>query len=261
MADFLSTAFHYPAVAAWYISNAEYDPNFCLALVLVAQATSMASSLSLLCLNVDKFLYVTYSIKYELYVSQQRALLATASVWAVSIGWALVFVTNFINGVGHGCSYSGIETTSYIVFSVCFFILPTILSLIISIHIAVIVSRYTCASKLELTAIKQQNQLNAGNCKRHSINQRCRWKPLKRITFIFTTTVWTVITCLPYRLLFMLRLSESPNGFYLLRYILYGVMSANAAGNPIITLFTLKLYRTCTVKMFKKCVMTQDVRL
>lgn len=253
-ADLISTSFHSPSLVAWYLFEVQFSAQLCKAIVAIAHLASTASSLSLLCLNVDKFLYMTFSLKYELYVTKNRAIAANFIAWSLSFGWALMFVQYFIHDVKDGCSYGEVDTVSYTVFSVAFFILPTLLSLFISIHIALVVSRYIGTPKRSDVMLHQQgSNSNSRNRTPFVKKSRSKCRPLKRVAFIFTTTAWTAITCLPYKCAFMLRHVLFTDDLSPLRYVFYGLMSANAAGNPIITLFTLRLYRSCTVRLFKKC--------
>src|SRR5262249_40530387 len=68
---------------------------------------------------------------------------------------------------------------------------------------------------------------------------------VRRISFVFATTIWSAATVLPYRFAYIINnlpgYQATTLGVYI-SFCFYALMALNAAGNPFITMMTHKQY-------------------
>ena len=77
----------------------------------------------------------------------------------------------------------------------------------------------------------------------------------QRLFFVFSSTIWTCITCLPYRLLYLVYLLTAPDPPELLIVwipFFFPVVVVGIVINPWITVLTQRMYRECLLLYVRK---------
>lgn len=242
LADFTFTVIHSPMMFAHYSLNVKLHPAACLTLYITTYATTTVSSLSLLLLNVDKFIYLHKPLHYFIILTKPRILSAIILAWITAFVWALVFLLGPFTVYTKPCDFRPAVLNMYIFFAVFFFTLPIILSLVISIYIAMLVVR----TKKEKQIREIRHSFGRPNYIQNKQDNSGAMNQLKTITFVFTTTIWSCISCLPYRIAYAAYLSPGfrvTEGKIHLFYFFYALLAANAAGNPMVTICTQRQYK------------------
>lgn len=259
-ADLIFSMFHAPLGFVYFYMGAKLSAWPCFFFYTTTHISTIASSLSLLWLNVNKFLQLHRPLHYFLYMTKSRAVAFIAAGWTISIGWGLFFVFGPFMKYDE-CNVSLRYPELYIFFATEFFVLPTVVSLFVSVDIAAVVlneNRRRFRELLLRPVIPRNSRTLEGqypepppshhqplvNDRRRSKNSRDTGN-IRRITFVFGTTVWSAITVLPYRLAYIAHLlpgnQSTPTGVAI-TFCLFAMMALNAAGNPFITLLTHQQY-------------------
>lgn len=149
----------------------------------------IASIMFLLFLNVDKFISLSFPLRYNALVTERRVVSQVLICWLIisvyACGSAFEPLLIFAKPECSGCHMS-INPNNYAFMIFICYLCPTVISLVISIYIFVLAQHKTRwvpdfpDSKVE--------------------RRRERRRLFKRIFFVFSSTIWTAVTSLPYRL-------------------------------------------------------------
>uniref|UniRef100_A0A0K0E5D3 G_PROTEIN_RECEP_F1_2 domain-containing protein n=1 Tax=Strongyloides stercoralis TaxID=6248 RepID=A0A0K0E5D3_STRER len=205
--------------------------NMCYPYYVLIFVSQFCSCLNLLWLNVDKFIYIKHPLNYYLIVTRKRVLIVCWLTWiGLSFLGALTYSTMKIV---HPCNAVKISDFIYL-YIVIMYVVIISGSFIIS---AIIYFIATNSRRMEPSA---RSQL------------------FKRLFFVFSSTFWTFITCIPYRLLYLtyfllndfLSQDFSPFFYQLTDFFLYFIV-VGILMNPLITILTQRLYREKLFYYFK----------
>lgn len=232
---------------------------FCRIYYVFTWASQLLSVTSLLLLNVDKFISLHYPLKYQQIVTKELVITLTCITWCLSISYpSIVFLgpmTNFssifikpvINDTVRTVTtcHVGVNPTYYLIMLTGFYVFPTLLSLAISVYI------FWIAQHIANPAIS-----GVSGSRNRRAGKNVQQKMVKRILFVFSSTTWTALTYLPYRIVFcaaqFCSLSCStmqckqrchPSAVLTLGYVFWFLLPLGCVGNPIITVVTQRIYR------------------
>uniref|UniRef100_A0A8R1DQF4 G_PROTEIN_RECEP_F1_2 domain-containing protein n=1 Tax=Caenorhabditis japonica TaxID=281687 RepID=A0A8R1DQF4_CAEJA len=197
-----------------------FNPTLCHPYYLIIWTCQMCSCLNLVWLNVDKLIYIQFPLHYWQIVNRVRLLWISAATWGVLIVLN-IFLVSFLDFKGN-CLMIDFNPYVYI-FNPIFYVVMIITSFSLSALI------YCIAHNLTHMEERQKSKL------------------FRRLFFLFSSTLWTFFTCLPYRLLYLFR---NFCGYYcyndaysfattlFFRILIIGIMI-----NPLITIWTQRVYR------------------
>lgn len=235
VADLLFTLIHSPMMFAQYSLKLNFNSSACLTMYIATYACTTASSLSMLLLNIDKFIYLHKPLHYFMIVTKPKVTGATAIIWVMAFVWAMFFLLGPFSVYEPPCDFRPAQLHFYVFFAIFFFTLPIILSLITSIYIAMIVVRAQKERRLRQERHFRSRTESTKSDVFAAVDQ------LKTISFVFTTTIWSTISCLPYRIGYILNqtkyLPEGNEKIYVF-YFLFALMATNAVGNPFVTIIS-----------------------
>ncbi|CAA86863.3 G-protein coupled receptor aex-2 [Caenorhabditis elegans] len=189
----------------------------------------MCSCLNLVWLNVDKLIYIQFPLHYYQIVNRKRLLWITAATWGGLYAMNIALVT-FLKITRGSCL--GVSLNPYVyLLSPIFYVVMILTSFSLSALIYCIAHNLT------------------------HMEERQRSKLFRRLFFLFSSTLWTFFTCLPYRLLYLFSIfcgeTCQINNYYktatnlFFRLLIVGIMI-----NPVITIWTQRIYRLRLMRMF-----------
>ncbi|CAJ0923102.1 unnamed protein product, partial [Mesorhabditis belari] len=194
----------------------------------------MCSCVYLLWLNVDKLLYIQFPLHYYSMVSRKKFLLLTIATWICLVGYAAIM--NLTYSIGNSCVE--VMFSDYkMYFVMCFFYLVVIVA---SFAISVVI--YCIAQ----TTTRMEH--------------RARTKLFQRLFFLFSSTMWTFITSVPFRALYLVNMFVGGYSNVTLRTltdISFKLLVGGSVLNPVITIATQRIYRVRLIKylgLFKEVV-------
>lgn len=243
-------------VSPWFFLDFAFKIHlpkfFCLSIYCINYCSTVASSLSLLALNFDKFLAIYFPLRHVSILNGRKVFLIILSSWIVSILWGLCFVLSPITV----CSERGLKVESlvyYLAFAIIFFLIPTVTAAVLSFLIAIVLLRQwdQFFVRLPSDSLERLSQTSRRNrSPSNALEGNRRYSRAKAITFVFTTTIWSTLTCLPYRTFYLiieytkLETNPSPSPLLWLSTLFFlGGFVANPVGNAFITIITQKRYR------------------
>uniref|UniRef100_A0A1I7XMW4 G_PROTEIN_RECEP_F1_2 domain-containing protein n=1 Tax=Heterorhabditis bacteriophora TaxID=37862 RepID=A0A1I7XMW4_HETBA len=206
-----------------------YFPIFsCHPYYVTIWTVQLVSCLNLVWLNVDKLIFIQFPLHYYSIVNRKKMLIVAAVTWLL-LGYLAVMLDSFLT-VSVGCGTS--ELSPYIYLPMCILYLVMILtSFIIS---AVIYFIAHTSTRMEA---------------------RQRTKLFHRLFFLFSSTLWTFFTCLPYRALYLMhKLRKNSDSEFLdeVTNIFFRILVVGTVINPLITIWTQRIYRMRLLKAFNK---------
>lgn len=163
--------------------NLDVPEYFCRPWYILVWTCSMASVMFLFLLNVHKLVVLFFPIHSFMYMSQKRVLFQVAFCWSGVLLCSILFSLEPIwtlNKVECRTCVPRINPKFYSIMLTCFYVVPLVASLVISFCIFGF-------------AQKRSNKRTPG-----ARNDRKRM--FRRIFFVFTATIWTALTFLPYRI-------------------------------------------------------------
>ncbi|CAJ0563683.1 unnamed protein product, partial [Mesorhabditis spiculigera] len=91
------------------------------------------------------------------------------------------------------------------------------------------------------------------------MEHRARTKLFQRLFFLFSSTLWTFITCVPFRVLFLVNMMFGVRSEWqrLLTDVSFKLLVSGSIVNPVITIATQRIYRDRLIKylgLFKEVV-------
>lgn len=279
VADLAFVSIYACVMSIQYFSlNISLNVYECGFVYFICHASTVCSSLSLLCLNIDKFIAVIRPLHHNSIVTKSRVLILISICWLISIIWALFFVFTMISTSPGNCGMVLASFETYCIFTVTFFILPTLLSVILSIIVGIVA--YTQSSlkfespvrnsKFEFPArkngsvsgvkfvwdtktgseyrkISKRSSSSIGSMRDEKLSRyRSVINRFRTLIFVFATTMWSFLTCLPYRIMYLFYISASEEQrirHLTLAYVMFAMMASNPLGNPIVTFLTQRRYR------------------
>lgn len=219
-ADLLVTTVYSGLFAVRQLLRLPFSSHLCAVMLLSVQIPSVASSLSLLLLNVDKLVCLQSPLRHAVAANRPIWLTALTVVWLISFIWSANFVLPHLADVNSTCQYKP-PPVLLAAGLVAFFLLPILLSSAFSCRVVGIVF----------------------SARRH--RARSSGRPTGRpILFVFATTLWAAVTTVPYRLFYLLIATGQidPNAARRPTWFLYALLAVHPALNPIITIVTQRRY-------------------
>ncbi|KAL3070609.1 hypothetical protein niasHT_032399 [Heterodera trifolii] len=182
----------------------------CICVYLLGWSGIAVSALSLVLLNGDKLLFFNFPIYYRVIKSVRRALRMCAVIWTVSLGVPTYF---WLFGIVRIRDPDKCEMTVnfefapgmeyfYTIFITLFCICPIFSSAVVSCYLL----RLMRTKRQFLN--KMRKNFNNSTAAAAGGGELCQQAPafsnkLRSLVFIFTTTVWTALSLLPFRLLML----------------------------------------------------------
>lgn len=156
------------------------------------------SVVSLLFLNIDKFISLYYPLHYHQIVTEKFVALQLLISWTGTVMYTVFSYTgpfvDFIETNETECLLS-VDPEYYLVMIIAGYIFPLLISLAISIYIFIIAQRMTAGSR----AIGRGSINLGGNQTSRRDRKTMKNRLIRRIMFVFSSTLWTSVTSLPYR--------------------------------------------------------------
>lgn len=167
----------------------DYIPYWlCRPYYVMSWLCQIASNMFLLFLNVDKFISLTFPLHYHAIVTERKVMIQVIVCWLAitiyAIGSAFEPFLYFVPACSE-CAMS-INPHYYVFMIFMCYICPTVISVIISIYIFVLAQHKTRWAPADFPDSKVEHR-------------REKRRLYKRIFFVFSSTVWTAFTSLPYR--------------------------------------------------------------
>lgn len=168
-----------------FMTTAKYSMNlpwwYCRPFYVLLWTSSIGSVMFLLLLNVHKLVTLFFPFYSMIFMSKKRVLIQIGICWAailiVTTVYSIEPLLEVRSDAGVSCA-----VVSHPIFYACkvmvMYVLPLVMSLMISTAIFVLVQK------------KARKTTNV---------EKERRKLWKRILFVFTSTFWTGVTCVPYR--------------------------------------------------------------
>lgn len=136
-----------------------------------------------------------------------------------------------------------LEFLQYLSMFCLFYVSPITISFVISVYVWLVVAkakRDDRQRKLNLTVSKTSSLSDTGGSARRC-SSSARRKRIRSILFVFSTTIWSALTLLPYRLCYIL-ITLDLVGMNEAAYAVLLMLLLNSVGNPFITMFTQRQY-------------------
>lgn len=281
VADFLFTSVHCPLMFLNYSLLIDLCPHSCKFLYFITHLATVASSLSLMCLNIDKFVSLRYPLRYHALITRKRIKLMISSLWFLSSAWATFFVFGPLTAFNEKCEVYTVVPHAYAMFATVFFVLPVLFSLAISsytLRVATVARRSEPRRPSRGSVSENRLMENDPHADCHSAchhmntsfhedvpstedpsatvhpatHRRRLVSTLKTVTFVFCTTIWTSLTFIPYRAAYLIYHFLDGDVLTKVCFALFALMVSNASGNPLITLATQYQYRAPVKKFFAR---------
>lgn len=240
----------------------------CWTIVAASHWSTIASSLAVLCLNIDRYIAIVRPIHYPILVTKCRIYLSVVLCWTVASGWATFFIYRTYDGMSTAdCALKPSKIGYYAAYTCTFFIVPNCISLILSIFVALTVLRRR-RNRILTSSVKIPNQpcsIRIRSTNSGDLKSRKPRTTTKMLTFVFVATIWSCLTNLPYRLCALVGISlgsqlSELTYFVVLTDLLLALMYSNPAGNPFVTIFTQRRYRIMLREMWTRRKKTKENR-
>uniref|UniRef100_A0A914ICE7 G-protein coupled receptors family 1 profile domain-containing protein n=1 Tax=Globodera rostochiensis TaxID=31243 RepID=A0A914ICE7_GLORO len=226
-----------------------------------------ASGMSLVLLNSDKLLFFCFPLYYRLVKSVRRAITLSLAIWLISFCFVSYVWSERIIGLIKIDVSATTTKYGFNIYNPVYYSLFVMLSCVLPISSSLLVSCYL----LRLMHSKRNQQLRTDSIQSNSSAQRpvknANFVPLapafshklRSLIFIFTTTVWTAISLLPFRILIIVRLNffdaisllsncELLTFMVTAAWILHYILMLSPVVNPFITAIIYHPYRVTFVK-------------
>lgn len=275
LADLIYCSFVFP-MNMYYQSGASLSSELCVAYFFVARFSHVASVLSLLALNVDKFLYIAVPFHYQMIVTTIRVRVVIMVIWILSLslgGFSISLSselglrpsssfnsTSLDTSVGAIANHSVTPTSIPDVVNRCryksnlflqligpilFYILPVLLSLVLSVRILIIVLRH---------------RRNLIDSLEPALSRKYARKLWRAVCFVLFTTVASAILILPYWVVYMTSYFCKCISIAFQSKAMVNFPALNAVVNPVITTLTQKHFRREAMKSLQRILPCSCVR-
>uniref|UniRef100_A0A1I7TZY9 G_PROTEIN_RECEP_F1_2 domain-containing protein n=1 Tax=Caenorhabditis tropicalis TaxID=1561998 RepID=A0A1I7TZY9_9PELO len=206
-----------------------FNPELCHPYYLIIWTCQMCSCLNLVWLNVDKLIYIQFPLHYYQIVTRKRLLWISAATWGGLIALNIALVS-FLQVKG-SCLMTVLNPYVYLLNPI-FYVVMIITSFSLSALIYCIAHNLT------------------------HMEERQRSKLFRRLFFLFSSTLWTFFTCLPYRLLYLFSNFCGEycrnNAYFFATTLFFRLLIVGIMINPVITIWTQRIYRLRLVRVFGK---------
>lgn len=270
VADWLFTAIHLPIMFLRMSLRIQFSVPSCRFLYLNTHMTLVASSLSLLSLNIDKFISLRSPLRYHSIITYKCSKLCLLGIWSAAITWAVFFVFGPIIRIDDYCQpvYEGKHgEILYLTFFVLFFVIPIVTSFGISVYIFSVARMARkddygnlphkhkgwcpCIQKQTIQDPPPESiPLDVTRGSQESPCLRSAITKFRTVVFVFSTTVWSFCTLVPYRAVYLTFPKDKEGWEEWLVMITYLVIITNPVGNPFITAITQPQYRNRLKRCF-----------
>lgn len=163
----------------------------CACYYIILWCSQIGSVFFLLFLNIDKFISLSVPLHYHMYVTERRVMWLWTLFWTVPLGYSLF--TYFGPYIKIPCPkipcQIRLDPIYYSSAVIVFYIVPLTISAMISVYIYVLAHKKT-------RWVSHANSDDSQAMER----KRARKMIMKRVFFVFSSTLWSTITILPYRL-------------------------------------------------------------
>ncbi|KAI1708858.1 G-protein coupled receptor aex-2 [Ditylenchus destructor] len=210
---------------------AEFNMLLCYPYYVTIFTSQLCSCLNLLWLNMDKLIYIKLPLHYYTLVSRSRVLILTVISWATLIVMGL-FIYAFMT-IYNPCNAVSISPMIYL--PVCM------------LYVLMILASFVISAVIYFIAQSSRR-----------MEPQARSRLFQRLFFVFSSTLWTFVTCLPYRLMYLTHAFCPPcqtEFFADLTSIFFRILVLGIVINPLITIITQRLYRQCVVVYFHRCML------
>ncbi|CAD6193353.1 unnamed protein product [Caenorhabditis auriculariae] len=203
-------------------------PNYvCHPYYLTIWTCQLCSCLNLVWLNVDKLIYIQFPLHYYSIVSRKRLLLVSVGTWAGLLVITTVLVS-FVTA-NQGCIRISLNPYIYTIIPI-FYVVMIVTSFSLSALI------YFIAHNLTHMEVRQRSKL------------------FRRLFFLFSSTLWTFFTCLPYRVLYLFSMfcgAMCATSMYRVSTdMFFRILVVGMVINPLITIWTQRIYRLRLLRAF-----------
>ncbi|CAJ0609968.1 unnamed protein product [Cylicocyclus nassatus] len=189
----------------------------------------LVSCVNLVWLNIDKLIFIQFPLHYYSIINRKKILILCTATWIV-LGYISFTVESYMQVMG-GCERVSINP--YIYMPICI------------LYVVVIVASFTISAIIYCIAHTSTKA-----------ETRQRTKLFHRLFFLFSSTLWTFFTCLPYRILYLMNMLCSPCRTMLVRQItdmFFRILVVGMVINPLITIWTQRIYRMRLLKLLNAC--------
>uniref|UniRef100_A0A915PZ02 G-protein coupled receptors family 1 profile domain-containing protein n=1 Tax=Setaria digitata TaxID=48799 RepID=A0A915PZ02_9BILA len=203
------------------------------------------SGLNLVLLNVEKLIFFKFPLRYSELVTRNRAYLAAFSTWFLSV----IFIWLAFHTRALICRYNCERLTTdntrygplmYLFFTFFVSAFPALSSLMVALYLLRIVSnhRKQIAEEQKLCTVN-------GICKKNTAMK----SGMRTFYYIFISTIFTVLTLTPYRLVTLYRTIIDKDtvirtcSSVFISVLTYYAMDLNPILNPLLTVTVLPQYR------------------
>jgi len=252
-ADLILTGFCYPFELSQRIDLISLPYTLNVIEQLLCFAALIASSFSLVFLNLDKLAYFKFPLRYSELFTRRRAVLISGTCWFISFAYLLIaYLCGSFKCFGLNCVSMNVDSDKVYVYwgtTLLSSILPATTSLLVALYILNIMTAHQKQIK--------QEKLLCSPSHPHGRQNSIFLARMRTFYFIFMTTVFTAITLLPYRFLNIYRIlydeKEKECSELLTSWILNFMVMLNSIINPVLTLTILPQYRLqCITKLHDK---------
>uniref|UniRef100_A0A7I5EDU4 G_PROTEIN_RECEP_F1_2 domain-containing protein n=1 Tax=Haemonchus contortus TaxID=6289 RepID=A0A7I5EDU4_HAECO len=194
----------------------------------------LVSCLNLVWLNVDKLIFIQFPLHYYSIINRRKVFIVSVVTWIV-LGY-IAFAVNAFMTISGGCDR--VIINPYIYMPICVLYVVMILTSFIISAIIYFIAHTSTRSET-----------------------RQRTKLFHRLFFLFSSTLWTFFTCLPYRILYLLNFLCAPCRSEMVHQMtdaFFRILVVGMVINPLITIWTQRIYRMHLLKFFNKWQDTRD---
>lgn len=250
VADLFYCSFIFP-LNLYFRSGGIFDDFLCRFWFMLSRITHLASVLSLLALNVDKFLYIAYALKYDIVAKKAYFFVSIFLIWSISTSWGVPTVTEesatnnvTVSSIVMANSSSSIVVGSKISHAKCkfknnvmldivgpiiFYLVPTLICVVLSFIILKIVVR----SRQRLNMYFLDNR----------ISRKYGRKLCRAVCFVVVTTFLSASLILPYWIVYATNYFCHCVDKTFLFTVMVNFPAMNSVVNPFLTILTQKTYR------------------
>ncbi|CAG9532211.1 unnamed protein product [Cercopithifilaria johnstoni] len=203
------------------------------------------SGLNLVLLNVDKLIFFKFPLRYSELVTRNGAYLMAFATWFISVIFIyLAFHTRALI-CRYNCERLTIESSRYGPLMYLFFtffvsVFPALSSFIVALYLLRIVD-------IHRKQIAEEQKLYTANDMRRKTS--AKKSGMLTFYFIFISTIFTILTLIPYRLVTLHRTIIDKDtvirtcGSVFISILTYYAMDLNPIFNPLLTVTILPQYR------------------
>lgn len=201
----------------------------CACYYILVWCSQIGSVFFLLFLNIDKFISLSAPLHYHMYVTERRVRCLWMSFWVIPLSHSIfTYFGPWITPLDEAVPCRiGMHPIYYASTIIVFYIVPLTISAMISVYIYVLAHK-----KTQWTTPATDSQA--------AERKRASKQLLKRVFFVFSSTLWSTVSILPYRL-----------AYCIFTFACVGVGSQQPEGEPLANVSTTIEYLS-TFSPFEK---------